>query len=76
MPLACRMLGHRPSFWADGQTLRWRCDRECGLEGERSYENESDARRYAAALDRRDSDDIGRRSPLSLLPLRFARRRR
>lgn len=39
-----------------------------------------DARRYAAAFNRRDSDDLGKRAPLlGLLPLRvwrrFARRR-
>ena len=76
MSAACRLLGHRPTFWSEGETLRWRCDRECGVEGARTYPSAAEARRYADALDRRDSDDIGRRSPISLLPLRFARRRR
>ena len=55
--------------------MRWRCARECGFEGEKRYASEDEARRYAAALDREDADDLGRRAPLSLLPLRFARRR-
>ncbi|HEX2129805.1 MAG TPA: hypothetical protein VHF58_11365 [Solirubrobacterales bacterium] len=55
--------------------MHWRCDRGCGFEGHKTYSSAADAARYAAALDRRDADDLGRRSPLSLLPLRFARRR-
>jgi hypothetical protein len=73
--LACRVLGHRPRFSAAGRTLTWRCERDCGAGGSKVYATERDARRYAAALDRPDSDDIGRRSLVSLLPLRFARRR-
>jgi hypothetical protein len=72
---ACRMLGHRPRFWAEDETLHWRCERECGAEGEKRYASAAEARRYAAVLDREDSDELGRRAPLSLLPLRFARRR-
>lgn len=75
MSASCRLLGHRPTFWAEGETLRWRCDRECGLEGSKTYPTAADARRYADALDRRESDEIGRRAPLSLLPLRLIRRR-
>ena len=74
--LSCRVLGHRPRFSADGVTLRWSCERGCGAGGSKTYANAADARRYAAALDRPDSDDIGRRPLLSLLPLRLARRRR
>lgn len=75
MTLACRLLGHRVRFWAEEERMRWRCARGCGFEGEKGYASEDEARRYAAALDREDADDLGRRAPLSLLPLRFARRR-
>lgn len=34
----------------------------------------SEARRYARAFDRRDSDDLGKPSLLSLLPIGLARR--
>ncbi|HET6830621.1 MAG TPA: hypothetical protein VFH44_04650 [Solirubrobacterales bacterium] len=74
--LACRVLGHRPRFSAEGRTLTWRCERGCGAGGTKTYETERDAHRYAAALDRPDSDDVGRRPLLSLLPLRLARRSR
>jgi hypothetical protein len=73
--LACRLLGHRPRFSASGRTLSWRCERDCGAGGSKDYPTAADACRYAAALDRPDSEDIGRRPLLSLLPLRFARRR-
>jgi hypothetical protein len=33
-----------------------------------------DARRYAAAFDREDRDDFGLRAPVSLFPVRLARR--
>jgi hypothetical protein len=56
--------------------MRWECERGCGFAGEKHYADASDARRYAAAFDREDRRDIGRRSLLSLLPLRLARRRR
>jgi hypothetical protein len=56
--------------------MRWECERGCGLRGERRYETDADAARYARALDREDREDLGRRSPLSLLPLRFGRRGR
>jgi hypothetical protein len=74
--LACRLLGHRPRFSATGRTLTWSCERGCGAGGSKLYATESDARRYAAALDRPDSDDLGRRPLVSLLPLRLARRQR
>jgi len=77
MPLACRVYGHRPRFWADGATLHWRCERDCGDEGgTREYASDADARRIAAALDVEDRDGLGRRSILSLTPLRLARRSR
>jgi hypothetical protein len=74
MALGCSVLGHRVRFWAEGETMRWECARECGLEGEKTYGSASEAARYAAAFDREDADDLGRRAPLSLLPLRLIRR--
>jgi hypothetical protein len=75
-PACCRVFGHRPRFQAEGRTLRWSCERGCGAGGERVYASEADAQRYASALDREDRDQLGRRSLLSLMPLRLARRSR
>ena len=75
MALSCRALGHRPRFWNEGSTLHWECERGCGARGERDYSTPADAARYARAFDREDREDLGRRSPISLLPLRFGRRR-
>ena len=55
--------------------MRWECERGCGEGGSKVYATAADAQRYARAFDRRDADDVGRRSLLSLLPLRFSRRR-
>jgi hypothetical protein len=78
--LACRLVGHRFRFSADGSTMRWSCERDCGAGGEKTYASAADAARYARALDREDRDELGRRAPLiGLLPLRIAwllRRRR
>jgi hypothetical protein len=76
MALGCRVLGHRVRFWTDGDTMRWECERGCGLAGSKTYATPADAARYAAAFDRGDSRDLGRRAPLSLFPLRLVRRRR
>ena len=75
MTLSCTVFGHRPAFHVNGRTMRWACDR-CGQEaGEKQYESVDDARRYAAAFNRRDTDDLGKRAPLiGLLPLRLWRR--
>lgn len=75
MALACSLLGHRLRFWAQDATMRWRCER-CEFEGAKEYPGAADAARYAAALDREDADDLGRRAPLSLSPLRLVRRGR
>jgi hypothetical protein len=72
--LACRVFGHRYRFWADGRTMRWECARACGAAASKQYETPEDAARYARSFDREDRDTIGRRAPLSLLPLRLARR--
>jgi hypothetical protein len=74
--LSCRLLGHRLQFWAEDETMRWECERECGFGGDKRYPSAADAQRYARAFNRRDSADIGRRPTLSLLPLWLARRAR
>jgi hypothetical protein len=74
-PVACRVFGHRWRFSADGATMRWACERDCGAHGEKAYDSPEQAARYAQAFDREDRSDIGRRPLLSLLPLRLARRR-
>jgi hypothetical protein len=71
--LRCRLFGHRPRFWSEGATMRWRCQRGCGAEGCKPYPTAVDAQRYAMALDREDRGDLGRRTPLGLLPLRVVR---
>jgi hypothetical protein len=73
---SCRLVGHRVRFWAEGPVMRWECERGCGLSGEKAYDTPAEAGRYARALDREDREDLGRRSPLSLLPLRLGRRGR
>ena len=73
---ACRVLGHRWRFSADGTTMRWACERGCGAGGEKRYDTPERAARYARAFDREDREDVGRRPLLSLLPLRLARRAR
>jgi hypothetical protein len=72
--LRCRVLGHRFRFDVDGPVLRWTCQRGCGASGAKTYPSPERARRYAAAFDREDRDDLGRRAPLiGLLPLRVWR---
>ena len=74
MPPRCSLIGHRVRFWTEGVTMHWSCERGCGLEGSKSYATAADAARYARAFDREARDDVGRRAPLSLLPLRLVRR--
>ena len=76
MATGCAIFGHRVRFWTEGETMRWSCERECGLEGSKRYASAAEAARYASAFDREPGDDLGRRAPLSLLPLRLARRAR
>jgi len=71
--LRCRLFGHRPRFWSEGATMRWRCQRGCGAEGGKRYPTRADAQRYAIAFDREDRANLGRRTPLGLLPLRVVR---
>jgi hypothetical protein len=72
--LACRVFGHRYRFGADGSAMTWTCAR-CGRPGgEKSYGSPAEAERFAAAFDREDREDLGRRAPLvGLLPLRLWR---
>jgi hypothetical protein len=71
--LRCSLLGHRFRFTSDGDTMRWRCERGCGMEAEKRYSSAADAARYAGAFDRDDSGELGRRAPLGLFPLRLLR---
>jgi hypothetical protein len=71
---ACRVFGHRYRFRAEGPTMVWACERGCGAGGSKRYASPADAARYAAAFDRPDTDDLGRRPTLSLLPLWLARK--
>jgi hypothetical protein len=54
--------------------MTWVCER-CGAGGGRkAYASAEEASRYAAALDREDRADLGRRAPLvGLFPLRLWR---
>jgi hypothetical protein len=70
--LSCRLLGHRYRFRAEGATMRWSCERGCGAGGSKEYASPADATRYAAAFDREDRDELGRRAPLlGMFPLRM-----
>jgi hypothetical protein len=72
--LACRILGHRYRFEADGRRMRWTCRRGCGARGDKLYSTPAAARRYASAFNHEDRENIGRRAPLiGLLPLRIWR---
>jgi hypothetical protein len=72
--MRCRILGHRYRFATEGETMLWRCQRDCGAAGSKRYPTAEDAGRYAAAFDREDNADLGRRAPLvGLLPLRVVR---
>lgn len=74
--LACRVMGHRFRFAADGPTMRWHCDRDCGEGGEKTYATADEAARYAEAFDRRDSSKSGAHPTLSTLPLALVRKLR
>ncbi|ORB16092.1 hypothetical protein BST37_07670 [Mycobacterium noviomagense] len=75
-PWLCRLMGHRPRFRVDGATMYWECERGCGQASDsKTYATAEQARRYAAAFDRRDNSELGKRAPLiGLLPLRVWRR--
>jgi hypothetical protein len=74
MPLRCRVFGHRFRFGSEGRTMRWRCERGCGAGGEKEYPTAEEAATFAAAFDREDRSDLGRRAPyFGLFPLRIWR---
>ena len=68
----CRLLGHRWRSYAAGTTIRW----DCGAAAPRAARCTAQPKmpRGTRALDRRDSDSLGRRPLLSLLPVALARR--
>ena len=70
--LSCRLFGHRYRFQSDGATMRWTCERGCGDGGAKEYASPDEASHYAAAFDRDDRAEIGRRAPfLGMFPLRM-----
>ncbi|MEO9221064.1 MAG: DUF1660 family phage protein [Mycobacteriaceae bacterium] len=70
--IACQVFGHRYRFHADDATLHWACARCAAVGGSKEYPSAEQARKFAAAFDVEDSDDLGRRAPLiGLLPLRI-----
>ena len=71
---ACKLLGHTYRFTAEGETMRWSCERGCGEGGSKRYASAEDAQRYARVFDQRDAEKLGRRPLLSLLPLWLARK--
>ncbi len=56
--------------------MTWECERGCGERGSKLYASPQDAARYAAAFDREDSADAGRRPTISTAPLWVLRRLR
>ncbi len=72
--LRCRLIGHRYRFRAEGGTIVWSCERCDAVGGRKTYSSGAEAARYAAAFDREDRHELGRRAPLvGLLPLRLWR---
>ncbi len=52
--------------------MEWTCERGCGAGGSKEYANPTQARHFAAAFDREDRDELGRRAPLlGMFPLRI-----
>ncbi len=52
----------------------WLCQRGCGAGGRKRYQTAAQARHFAAAFDREDNQELGRRAPLfGLFPLRVWR---
>ncbi len=66
------MFGHRYRFRAEGAVMRWECERGCNAGGSKTYASPTQARHFAAAFDREDRDELGRRAPLlGMFPLRI-----
>jgi hypothetical protein len=72
MPIGCSVFGHRVLFESDAELMSWRCLRDCDFHGEKRYETSRQAATYATAFNRPEAE-IGRRSLLSLAPLRLAK---
>lgn len=73
--LLCQVFGHRYRFTAEGAVMTWHCQRGCGAGGRKTHPTAAQARRFAAAFDREDREDLGRRAPfVGLFPLRLWRR--
>jgi hypothetical protein len=52
--------------------MSWSCERGCGAGGSKDYTTADEATRYAAAFDREDRSELGRRAPLlGMFPLRM-----
>jgi hypothetical protein len=52
--------------------MRWSCERGCGTGSSKDYATADEAARYAAAFDREDRSELGRRAPLlGMFPLRM-----
>ena len=52
--------------------MRWACERGCGASSSKDYATADEAARYAAAFDREDRSELGRRAPLlGMFPLRM-----
>ncbi|MEV6655368.1 hypothetical protein [Streptomyces sp. NPDC051219] len=49
--------------------MTWRCGQDCGAHGSNQYASAEDAKHYARAFDREDSEDLGPRAPLIGHPL-------
>ena len=56
---ACKLLGHSYRFTAEGETMRWTCERGCGDGGSKRYASAEDAQRYARVFDQRDAGEAG-----------------
>lgn len=62
---ACRLFGHRWTFWRDGATVRWRCDRGCGAGGARAYATPREAVRHLRHYTREPRPPVGLLSALA-----------
>ena len=52
--------------------MRWECQRGCSAGGTKRYSSAAAASQYAAAFDREDLHELGRRAPLlGMFPLRI-----
>lgn len=70
----CAVWGHRIRFCAQDRTMTWACEWCGGEAGTKTYDSAAAARRYAAAFDRPDNADTGKRAPyLGMFPLRVWR---